>query len=119
MTSPLTVLADRLAEFIYETARRQGPTFGFVSQEQAWADVPELQRLLIIEVAGKVLAFARELLPTREELARAGWNASQQEMYPKNPEPWDKWNTTTDGREWRAVADAILRDLRERLGERG
>ena len=66
------------------------------------------------ELAREALAFVAERLMTREEVAELLYRASPQTgRWPT----WEELDRATALRaEWFTMADALLRDLRERLG---
>jgi hypothetical protein len=71
-----------------------------------------------LALAREALAFARDLLPTREEAGRALFDEVQRQQ--NDVTAWDDPIILEATREsYRQEADAILRDLRARLGEKG
>lgn len=59
--------AEQLAQFFHDTYERLAPSFGYRTREASakpWSEVPELNRLLMIAVAGQVLDWMPKQ-PTR------------------------------------------------------
>ena len=71
---------------------------------------------LVTALADAALAVVAGRLPTREHMAQVIWDTCEATMYPHDPQPWEDWKDGPDGVAMRACADAILRDLRGRLG---
>ena len=98
MSDLVNVLAERLEERAKEC------------ESGAFRLAPDIAMYL----SKAVIAFVAERLPTREEVAELLYRASPQTgRWPT----WEELDRATALRaEWFTMADALLRDLRERLG---